>query len=63
MERIAKDTKAVIKSIDGGPFMQSFVGQQITAGEHMGASGETQLFNLTKGGGLFLRADQITISA
>jgi hypothetical protein len=59
MEKLDKGTKAIIKAMDGGSFMKSMIGQQVTADVHLGTSGETQLFNLTTGGGLFLRHDQI----
>ena len=52
--------KVKIISIDGGQFMQQFVGQVGTLSGSKGVSGQTELVNLEKQGtGLFLRPEQI----
>lgn len=61
MEKLAKGTKVTIKDAPDG--FKHHIGAKATAGEHLGVSGETQLFDLTVGGGLFLRPDQIERAA
>jgi hypothetical protein len=52
MEKMDKGTKVKITNAPEG--LKQFNGQTASAAEHVGASGETQLFDLTQGGGLFL---------
>lgn len=57
MEKLDKGTKVKITRAPAG--MERLNGSPATAGEHIGKSGETQLFDLAAGGGLFLSHDCI----
>ena len=63
MEKVAQGTKGKIVAINGGEFVKSFIGQQVTATEHMGRSGETQMFTMNTCAGLYLSRDQIELAA
>ncbi len=40
-------------------YLAQFRGQMASATEHLGASGETRLFDLQSGRGLYFRADEV----
>jgi hypothetical protein len=57
MELMTKGTKVKIKNAGSG--FERFNGQIAAANETIGVSGETQLFDIMPGVGLFLSHDQV----